>query len=175
MKNIVKGSTFLFLACLLSSCGICDQWFKKDEIKKETTKTAQAPRPNRPTRPTRTAQATQTAESALRYEILKAAPQDAKIPEKGKKVTVHYTGWLEENGTKGKKFDSSVDRGTPFTFTLGVGQVIKGWEEGVAKMKVGEQCRLTVPANLGYGARGAGRVIPPNANLIFDVELLETA
>jgi FKBP-type peptidyl-prolyl cis-trans isomerase FkpA len=86
----------------------------------------------------------------------------------GKTAIVHYTGWLE-NGTK---FDSSVDRGQPFSFHLGVGQVIKGWDEGVQGMKVGGKRKLTIPANLGYGARGAGGVIPPYATLLFDVELL---
>lgn len=90
----------------------------------------------------------------------------------GKKVSVHYTGWLDNKGQKGKKFDSSVDRGTPFSFTLGVGQVIKGWDQGVKGMKVGGKRTLNIPASLGYGARGAGATIPPNADLIFDVELL---
>lgn len=92
---------------------------------------------------------------------------------KGKTVSVHYTGWLLENGAKGKKFDSSVDRGTPFEFSLGAGMVIKGWDEGVAGMKVGGKRTLTIPSEMGYGSRGAGAVIPPDATLIFDVELLE--
>lgn len=92
---------------------------------------------------------------------------------KGKTVSVHYTGWLSEGGAKGKKFDSSVDRGTPFQFSLGAGMVIKGWDEGVAGMKVGGKRTLVIAPEMGYGARGAGAVIPPNATLIFDVELLE--
>ncbi len=91
----------------------------------------------------------------------------------GKKVFVHYTGWLYEGGNKGKKFDSSLDRGKPFSFPLGAGMVIKGWDQGVAGMKVGGKRTLIIPSALGYGARGAGSDIPPNSDLIFDVELLD--
>jgi peptidylprolyl isomerase len=93
-------------------------------------------------------------------------------PRTGQTCVMHYTGWLYDNGTKGKKFDSSVDRGEPFEFKIGMRQVIAGWDEGVASMKVGGKRTLIIPAALGYGAQGAGNVIPPNATLMFDVELL---
>ena len=94
-------------------------------------------------------------------------------PKTGQTCVMHYTGWLYQNGAKGQKFDSSVDRGQPFEFPLGMGRVIKGWDEGVASMKVGGKRTLIIPPELGYGARGAGGVIPPNATLMFDVELLD--
>ena len=93
-------------------------------------------------------------------------------PKTGQIVVVDYTGWLWENGQKGKKFDSSVDRGKPFEFPIGQGRVIKGWDEGVSTMKVGGKRTLLIPPQLGYGSRGAGGVIPPNATLVFDVELI---
>lgn len=111
-----------------------------------------------------------TTDSGLRYEEHVAGSGDEAVS--GKKVEVHYTGWLNDGEQKGKKFDSSVDRGQPFAFSLGVGMVIKGWDQGVAGMKVGGKRTLYIPSALGYGSRGAGGVIPPNADLIFDVELL---
>ena len=112
-----------------------------------------------------------TTASGLTITDTKAG--EGATPRTGQTCVMHYTGWLYENGAKGKKFDSSVDRGEPFEFTIGVGQVIKGWDEGVATMKVGGKRTLIIPPALGYGARGAGGVIPPNATLIFDVELLD--
>jgi peptidylprolyl isomerase len=94
-------------------------------------------------------------------------------PKTGQICVMHYTGWLYQNGAKGAKFDSSLDRGQPFEFQIGTGHVIKGWDEGVASMKIGGKRTLVIPPDLGYGARGAGGVIPPNATLIFEVELLE--
>jgi peptidylprolyl isomerase len=124
-----------------------------NSIKKENIKMAQA-------------QQEVTTPSGLKYtdEVVGNGPS----PRNGQTVVVHYTGWL----TNGQKFDSSLDRGQPFTFPLGQGQVIKGWDEGVASMKVGGKRKLTIPPDLGYGTRGAGGTIPPNATLVFEVQLL---
>ena len=110
-------------------------------------------------------------ESGLQYRDIKEGTGEK--PKKGQTCVMHYTGWLWENGAKGKKFDSSVDRGEPFDFPIGTGRVIKGWDEGVLSMKVGGKRELLIPPNLGYGSRGAGRVVPPNATLLFEVELLK--
>ena len=120
-----------------------------------------------PAVPSDAASSTVTKPSGLKYEDVKVGTGDTA--EAGKTVTVHYTGWL----TNGTKFDSSKDRGQPFDFPLGGGRVIRGWDEGVQGMKVGGVRKLTIPPELGYGARGAGGVIPPNATLVFEVELLK--
>lgn len=112
------------------------------------------------------AENTVTTDSGLQYVVIEEG--DGASPQTGQRVFVHYVGTLED----GTKFDSSRDRGKPFDFTIGQGQVIKGWDEGVGDMKVGDRRKLIIPPDLGYGARGAGGVIPPNATLIFDVELL---
>jgi FKBP-type peptidyl-prolyl cis-trans isomerase len=117
--------------------------------------------------PTELRQIMITTESGLQYEDV--AEGDGNFAKKGDTVEVHYTGWL----TNGKKFDSSHDRKTPFSFQLGAGRVIKGWDEGVAGMKVGGKRKLMIPADLGYGKRGAGAAIPPDADLVFEVELLK--
>ena len=116
-------------------------------------------------------------DSGLMFEILKDdSEKDAQNPLKGNQVKVHYTGWLaDEDGQPDltSKFDSSVDRNDPFVFPVGVGMVIRGWDEGVLRMKVGQKVRMTLPSDIAYGARGAGRAIPPHATLVFDVELLD--
>ena len=154
-RLVVVGSLMTATAFLFVSC-------RGSKNTEDNNKTAQIGN----TKMTRTRNA-----SGLEYEILQEG--SGATPSAGKMVTVHYTGWLNNNGEPGKKFDSSVDRGQPFSFKIDVGQVIKGWDEGVMTMKIGEKRRLFIPSNLGYGSRGAGAVIPANANLIFDVELLK--
>ena len=112
-----------------------------------------------------------TTATGLQYEDTVVG--DGAEATKGQTVTVHYTGWLYDGGEQGAKFDSSKDRRDPFQFILGAGMVIRGWDEGVAGMKIGGARTLIIPSDLGYGSRGAGGVIPPNATLQFDVELLE--
>ena len=118
------------------------------------------------------AQTGKTMTTASGLQITDSKVGTGATPKTGQTCVMHYTGWLYANGQKGKKFDSSVDRGQPFEFPIGAGRVIKGWDEGVATMKVGGTRTLVIPPELGYGARGAGGVIPPNATLMFDVELL---
>jgi peptidylprolyl isomerase len=119
------------------------------------------------------AEAAKTMTTPSGLQISDSKVGTGATPKKGQTCVMHYTGWLYENGAKGKKFDSSVDRGQPFEFPIGTGRVIAGWDEGVATMKVGGKRTLIIPPALGYGARGAGGVIPPNATLIFDVELID--
>ncbi len=119
----------------------------------------------------------QSAEKAMTtasgLQIIDSKVGSGATPRTGQTCVMHYTGWLYQGGAKGKKFDSSVDRGEPFEFAIGRGQVIRGWDEGVATMRVGGKRTLIIPPELGYGARGAAGAIPPNATLIFDVELLD--
>ncbi len=120
----------------------------------------------------RSAEMIKTA-SGIEYTLLQEASVDARTPQAGDVVTVHYTGWLNEHGMTGKQFDSSVDRGEPFRFKVGVGYVIQGWDESVLSMREGEKRRVIIPAYLAYGPQGAGNIIPPNASLIFDIELIK--
>jgi peptidylprolyl isomerase len=123
--------------------------------------------------PTQAQTVGKTMTTASNLQITDTSVGTGASPKTGQKCVMHYTGWLYQDGVKGKKFDSSLDRGQPFEFKIGTGQVIGGWDEGVATMKVGGKRTLIIPPALGYGARGAGGVIPPNATLIFDVELLD--
>lgn len=159
MKKLVSGVMCGVAVVLLNGCS-CDM-AKKEEVKEEKTEVAQS--------------AVKELPSGLKIEVLQTAAADAPKAEAGKQVKVNYTGWLEENGAQGAKFDSSADHGAPFSFTVGAGQVIKGWDEGVSMMAVGEKARLMVPATLAYGDKGVEGAIPANANLIFEVELLEVA
>lgn len=136
----------------------------------ETALAQASPPPAQPAPQTPQAGQTVTLPSGL--QITDSRIGSGKTAGPGYIAVVHYTGWLYENGAKGKQFDTSVGRGQPFEFTPGEGRVIKGWEQGVSGMKVGGKRTLIVPPDLGYGARGAGRSIPPNATLIFDIELI---
>lgn len=113
-----------------------------------------------------------TSSSGVRYMVITQAPADSEKPKSGQKVVVHYTGWLDDNDQPGQKFDSSYDRNEPFSFNVGKGQVIKGWDESVLDMRVGEKRRVIIPPDLAYGSRGIRNVIPPNSTLIFDIEVI---
>ena len=154
-----KATLILGLASLLLSATGCKDTGEEQGQTEPTTEATQE-----------TAQVV-TTESGLKY--IDHVIGDGAEAVAGQPVQVHYTGWLYENGEKGAKFDSSHDRNEPFGFQLGAGRVIKGWDEGVAGMKVGGKRELIIPPELGYGARGAGAAIPPNATLVFDVELLK--
>lgn len=157
MTNITRNSIVLTIICMFLACTPAQQ--KKSSTEKQDHKEILSSKT--------------TTASGLTKEILKPAPVNAQGLQAGQRVKVHYTGWLDNQGIAGKKFDSSVDRGTPFIFTVGIGEVIKGWDEGVLGMKIGEKSRFTIPSDLAYGQKGAGNgLIPPNAKLIFEVELL---
>lgn len=136
----------------------------------DTHKT-QVTNPSNESKETQTMTNIKRTDSGLGYEV--STTGSGPKPKVGQTVVVHYTGYLDQNGQPGKQFDSSVSRGTPFETKIGLGYVIPGWDEGLLNMQVGEKCRLFIPADLGYGKRGAGAVIPPNSDLIFDVELLD--
>jgi peptidylprolyl isomerase len=154
MRNVEK-----FIVLLLLVVAIAIPACSQKEIKNTSEKSAETQGP---------AGAVKNASGLSFTDIVKGS---GAAPVSGKSVTVHYTGWLED----GKKFDSSLDHGKPFVFRIGAGEVIPGWDEGVMSMRVGGKRKLFIPAQLGYGAAGAPGAIPPNANLIFEVELLDTA
>lgn len=150
MKKVLVAKIIVFVSVVLLFNGCFD---KREQTKEFLVKTP----------------------SGLKFTTLEQGQAGAGRPQSGNMVTVHYDGWLQNaDGSKSKnKFDSSKDRNQPFTFKIGQGHVIKGWDEGVMSMNVGEKRKLIIPPHLGYGTRGAGRVIPPNATLIFEVELLK--
>ena len=154
-----KNSTILFVAAIiLIGCIAAMKTYSMKNVTGEQEKMEMIERP-----------------SGLKVQALHRG-NGQTTPKPGQRVSVHYTGWLDDgNGNPGKKFDSSVDRKAPFTFVVGKGEVIKGWDEGLLEMKVGDKYRLIIPAPLGYGTRGCPGAIPPNATLIFDVELLSVS
>jgi FKBP-type peptidyl-prolyl cis-trans isomerase len=170
MKKGLISALACGLIALLPGCS-CDM-AKKEAPKTEVPTPVEAPVTEAPKQDN-----AKMTQSGVKVEVLEATKvADAKKAQAGQKVTVHYTGFLaKEDGAQGDKFDSSFDHGSSFSFVLGAGQVIKGWDEGVAELAVGDKARLTVPAQLAYGEKGVPGAIPANANLIFDVELLEVA
>lgn len=162
--SIYRIITLIFAAFALSSCG---QQPADPQAAAEGGPAASSEQP---------AEETEVVE-ITELQIIDTVDGDGAEAQAGQEVVVHYTGWLYEpgaDGDKGEKFDSSVDRGDPFAFSLGAGQVISGWDQGVAGMKVGGKRTLIIPPDMAYGDRGAGAVIPPGATLVFDVELLNT-
>lgn len=164
MKRLLLTYSLVLIApFFLASCGKSNKQEDPDQAKIKTDNNIKHEGNTKMTR-------TKTA-SGLEYEIIHEGT--GETPKKGQLVTVNYTGWLNVNGEKGTKFDSSFDRNQPFVFPIGMGHVIKGWDEGVISMKPGEKRLLFIPSELGYGARGAGAIIPGNANLIFEVDLIK--
>lgn len=180
MNNKYVAALGLFVTGLTMSAASCgDKPAEKnknaktvDTVEKDKSKSTTQ---EKPTVSEKVVVKKETLPSGLAFAMITAAKEGAKAPVKGSKVAVHYTGWLDQKGEPGNKFDSSVDRGFPFKFSVGIGQVIAGWDEGVLLMKVGEKRRFFIPSKLGYGAYGAGAAIPPHADLIFDVEMLDVA
>jgi len=174
INNVVFKAGLLVLSCSLSACDTKKQPVTQESTKKADTNTQALQTEKAPSNisPNKEANMLITLDSGLQYKTIRPGTSDQK-PAAGQKVEVHYTGWLWNNGIRGTKFDSSVDRGQKFTFTIGVGQVIKGWDQGVMDMKVGEKRELIIPAHLAYGSRGAGGLIPGGATLMFEVELFK--
>jgi len=166
VKSLFKSSAIVFSLVALVAC--------QPKDKPAETATAAAPAPA--AEPAAAAASEPTGTPNMPLQKIDLAPGSGAEIKSGQNALVHYTGWLYDaaaTDTKGAKFDSSVDRNEPFEFPVGAGMVIKGWDEGVVGMKVGGKRRLVIPPEMGYGARGAGGVIPPNATLVFDVELVE--
>ena len=176
LKQIITLSLAISFSAFLSACNDTATTTSPsaEKTKTDSVKTTSAEKSNTEK------SSTESASTAAPATITSLTKNDVKVgtgaeATAGKTVAVHYTGWLYDPSaadTHGAKFDSSRDRGTPFEFPLGAGRVIKGWDEGVAGMKVGGQRTLTIPSDMAYGSRGAGGVIPPNATLVFDVELI---
>ena len=165
-----KQALGLCLVVAVMAAGCYNSGQKTTSTTSETTSTTTSAAPTGDATATTGGKVTKLA-SGLQYEDMTVG--SGKMAEPGMNVSVPSTGWLAEGGTKANPFDSSVNRGQPFKFQLGAGQVIKGWDEGVKGMRIGGKRLLTIPPDLGYGANGAGGVIPPNATLVFEVELLD--